>query len=909
MTGKGLENFGQAVSQFNAAGGQNVARTVGDITEVALPAAITAIAAPELLPAVVIGEGASVGLGEGISKLTTGKWQSLPSVLQEANEGGVLGVIGGAAGSALEGGLTKLGTYIGGKAGDIIAGAGGKALAGAAVNEALTVPFTRNPEQLLLSGVLGAAGGAAADLIHVENVPVLEQSNAIRNALDTSEAGIKLGNELVNEGITKNILSVEEINGKTTTEIGGLLNSKASQLQNDILSKLSTEDLTTLKQKGIINDNGVVNVKEFADFVKDKLPEGKTYNDTLDLLDKYNKELSKVAGGFKLSVGDRTLLYKLNLGDERNFGFGSAGKSPIFNDIRSVSDLDANVAGIYGTTSDVRDTAIGLARSGSTGDSNLLMNVYKAAKGLKNIGGLKPGDLSLTFKDYIKNGDTTMSDTMGNVIKDYFSQPDFSSRVVFYGSNSMKQYLQDIATKYGGLVEDGEKFGMKDMYAIVKDGKPVWALRKPGDVDVFVKTDDPAELNKITQDLANLLNGATGTDRFVADGHLVIDRLNNGEHVVDVHMQNEVSDLFNFYARNPGGNLGMRDLTPNYVEEGDARLGIAKLSQMARTKGNAVAGLRNVSIEDVLEQINSGLKIDNNEDMIVKIVERLAASGDLSKTEDAISYFLTNIKDAKIRNDFAERFASDLGVTRDDLLNRVVNLNDIKDIITKKEQWISPASYRLKDAQDFLRLVKLEADLSGDPKKLALYESLERDFKARGWVPDDWKPEGNIDLSVLEGAQRFVKSIADERSPASIMSIISPLTSVSSIISSVGGSMGGIESGSIGSIGSGLGSLGSIGSPTVPSPSLTVYPPVYPPSPPPSLSLPLIVYPSSSLTEESVTPSPPPSVFSASSVTESESPLPMGPPPLIPAMMPGGFGGGGNREQEISGMAGEVIVL
>jgi len=34
----------------------------------------------------------------------------------------------------------------------------------------------------------------------------------------------------------------------------------------------------------------------------------------------------------------------------------------------------------------------------------------------------------------------------------------------------------------------------------------------------------------------------------------------------------------------------------------------------------------------------------------------------------------------------------------------------------------------------------------------------------------------------------------------------------------------------------------------------------------------------------------------------------MGPPPLIPAMLPGGFGGG-NREQEISGMAGEVIVL
>jgi len=32
-------------------------------------------------------------------------------------------------------------------------------------------------------------------------------------------------------------------------------------------------------------------------------------------------------------------------------------------------------------------------------------------------------------------------------------------------------------------------------------------------------------------------------------------------------------------------------------------------------------------------------------------------------------------------------------------------------------------------------------------------------------------------------------------------------------------------------------------------------------------------------------------------------------PPFTPAMLPGGFDGGGNREQEISGMAGEMISL
>ncbi len=50
VQGKGLENFSQAVSQFNKAGGQNIARAVGDVTEVALPAIVTAVVAPELLP-------------------------------------------------------------------------------------------------------------------------------------------------------------------------------------------------------------------------------------------------------------------------------------------------------------------------------------------------------------------------------------------------------------------------------------------------------------------------------------------------------------------------------------------------------------------------------------------------------------------------------------------------------------------------------------------------------------------------------------------------------------------------------------------------------------------------------------------------------------------------------------------
>jgi hypothetical protein len=898
----------------------------------------------------------------------------LSQVLQEANEGGILGVIGAAAGSAAEGALTKLGTMIGGKVGDFLAGAGGKALAGAAVNEALTAPFTRNPEQLLLAGVLGAAGGAASELVHVEDVPVLDQSEAVRNAIDTSEAGAKLGDEIANEAIQKGILDINDIEGKTTTQIGDLLKTRANELQSDIISKLSPDDLNTLREKGIIDESGnVLKTKDFVEYVKDKLPdEGKLYDTALKLINKYNKGIEKIVGGWKVSIGDRTLLYRLKAGDESELGLGSAGKSELFNELRATSDIDKNVAGIYKTTSDVRDTAIGLSRAGNNGDATMLMNIYKAAKDLKAIYDLKPGNLDLEFKNL-----DDLSETVGKTIKDYFSQPEFNNRVLIYGSNSIKQYLEAIAAKYGGKL-DGDL--SEDYYYIIKDGKPVLALRKPGDVDIFVRTDDPAEINKIAQDLANRLNEATGTDRFAAEGHLVIDKITS-EHVVDLHMQNEVSDEYNFYARNQGSNLGMRDQTPYYVKEEDTRLGVAKLSQMARTKANAVSELRNASINDILDQINNGLKIDNeNEDMIVRTIERLASSDDLAKTEDAISYFLNNIKDENIRNELAERFARDLGLTKDELLNRNVNFDDIKDIITRKEQWISPASYRLKDAQDFLRLIKLEADLSGDPEKLALYESLERDFKARGWIPEDWKPEGPIDVDVIEGAQRFIKSVMDESSPTSVTSItpsiassiISPLTSpvvspppspitspppspvVSTSLSQVvSPSPSPIVSPSPSPIISPLPSpvVSPPPSPVInPPPSPVINPPptpitnpppspitnpppspitnpppspiVNPPSPPPITSPPpsptVNPPPSPPPSPPPTSPpdyiqieaqSPPPPVFSPSLFTESESPQLMGPPPILPAIMPGGFGGGGGNNQEISGMAGEVIYL
>lgn len=142
---------------------------MGNITEVALPAIVTAVAAPELLPAVVIGEGSSVGLGEAISKFTTGQWQSLPQVLQEANEGGVLGALGEAGGLALESGLAKgagaLTKLLSGSE-DLASKVSGltpvwRAAGGALTNTAIQAPFSQNPEQL---GLFAAIGGLAGGL-------------------------------------------------------------------------------------------------------------------------------------------------------------------------------------------------------------------------------------------------------------------------------------------------------------------------------------------------------------------------------------------------------------------------------------------------------------------------------------------------------------------------------------------------------------------------------------------------------------------------------------------------------------------------------------------------------------------------------------------------------------------------
>ena len=125
----------------------------------------------------------NVGVGEAISKFTTGKFMSGSSLKTNAVEGGLMGVAGGLGGMGLGAGLAKAG---------LGSGLAAKALGGAAVNTALTLPFSRNPTQLMESAAFGAAMGVAPDLITAAHANLDE---ALGTGTIAKEAGTTLGKE------------------------------------------------------------------------------------------------------------------------------------------------------------------------------------------------------------------------------------------------------------------------------------------------------------------------------------------------------------------------------------------------------------------------------------------------------------------------------------------------------------------------------------------------------------------------------------------------------------------------------------------------------------------------------------------------------------------------------------------
>jgi len=477
----------------------------------------------------------------------------------------------------------------------------------------------------------------------------------------------------------------------------------------------------------------------------------------------------------------------------------------------------------------------------------------------------------------------TQTKILAQTVKDYLDEVG-GKNVIVYGSNSVKQYLEDIARRLGATLDEDTD---PNVYLIKRGDQVIWEWRKPGDVDAFIRTDNPNDLQRIAQDLADRMNKAIGTDRFEAKGNLVIDKI-TGDHIADLHMMNESSDNFNLYAKgSTGADLGMARPTPNYSD-----LGVAKVSQIALDKANAAAALRETSLNDLLKQINEGTKIDNP-DSLVYIAKQILNSKDPETVEDTLAYLVRNIKDDNLRDYLADRFSQEFNIPKNELFSKPIG--DIENVLNERYRYLAPASYRFKDAQDFLTLLKLAADLKDDDDLRALYQQLRDEFEERGIIPKDWEPK-EIDWNSIQNAQKLIDSLSsagDLRSMFFTSPIISP----------------GVSSGATSSISSPPSPIVSPPpSPIINSPPSPI---ISPPSPivsPPSITLPSLS-PLLSYYIQQESQSPLPSVFSPSSVSPSESPLPMGPPPLLPATMPGGFGGGGNNAKEISGMAGEVIYL
>ncbi len=108
--------------------------------------------------------------------------------------------------------------------------------------------------------------------------------------------------------------------------------------------------------------------------------------------------------------------------------------------------------------------------------------------------------------------------------------------------------------------------------------------------------------------------------------------------------------------------------------------------------------------------------------------------------ENTLAYFVRNVKNDELQNYLVDRFSEEFGVSRDTLLSKPIDdLQNVQNVLNERYNYLSPASYRFKDAQDFLTLLKLASDLKGDADLRTLYEQLRSEFEERGIIPKDWR--------------------------------------------------------------------------------------------------------------------------------------------------------------------------
>jgi hypothetical protein len=706
----------------------------------------------DLTESVIAQAGINVEVQEALSLQNKGKWLSPSEAEQAAISGAEMGLF-----------FVPIGIFMSRFPSGFFRNPLFSSLAAGTTNALFMLP-SGNPELVASAFGIGFVTHGVDRLITFSHIPYLLESPEAQRVLDTTEAGWRLEKYLKERMIEAGLVTEKDTMGWTTTQTIEKLTEMYNDLQEKIIEKeLSPQDKMYLRLNGIlgIRDDVILGKEEdFAKYVRDKVPDGEKYYQAQQILKDLGKKLDRLFYGFKVNLNlgnkQRTLFYFMRSGDEYKLGFGSAGKEESFISRRSVSDITLNVAGIYNTPSDVFDTIKYLRSKGMYDDAEMLERIYKAVKSIKDVlTKIKPTkNLELEFRDYAEEyakkygfeyGEL-VSTQMGDTIKEYI-QENFGKNAVIYGSESVRQYLDDIAKRYGGkVVRIGKYYVVIDRY-----GNAVWKFRMPGDVDIIINTRDPGVLEKAAEDIARLLNKTLNTDRFVAQEHLVIDKYRNGEHVVDLHMPDEGSEWKNIYARLSNFyDLGFPRPEPYYTDN----VGVARLSQTLLDKASAVATLRQISLYDIVEAINSGEKIENPE-YVISFLKNLLKDADYETQRNVLAEFIGNLNPGK-RNIYIYLISKEFGIPIEGLSYvDPAYRNIIEKYFYKTQTYLAPATYRLKDTGDTLSLIYLGGDLTDTifnripgigRNVIKDYKRIEEISKEKGILQKDWTEPNEINM-------------------------------------------------------------------------------------------------------------------------------------------------------------------
>jgi hypothetical protein len=239
-------------------------------------------------------------------------------------------------------------------------------------------------------------------------------------------------------------------------------------------------------------------------------------------------------------------------------------------------------------------------------------------------------------------------------------------------------------------------------------------------------------------------------------------------------MPNEGSDWLNIYARKSNFyDLGFPRPNPYYTD----RVGVASVSQTLLDKASAVASLRQISLSDLIDNINRGAKIDNP-DYIISILKNVLKDADYETQRNVLAEFIANLKPGN-RNIYIYLISKEFNIPMEELTYvDPAYRNIIDQYFYKKVTYIAPATYRLKDTGDTLSLTYLGGDLTGNKEVMENYETIKEIAERKGILPKDWTEPNEINMEDVFKSLNPFESNTQSPEMIRMESLAGPLTSV-----------------------------------------------------------------------------------------------------------------------------------